>query len=149
MNQEGNQWVFNSGIETLPLIFKEKYSENLSLIGVNLSDPSEYILNPEKENPENIQYLLKINKFSKIENYQESFVITYGILTVLFDKNLKIMNYEFQSLSHKEYRNEEESNDLLTLNDFGITPQFSRTLVISEVLTEMIDSINDTVYKFK
>ena len=107
MNQEGNQWVFNSGIETLPLIFKEKYSENLSLIGVNLSDPSEYILNPEKENPENIQYLLKINKFSKIENYQESFVITYGILTVLFDKNLKIMNYEFQSLSHKEYRNEE------------------------------------------
>ena len=46
MNQEGKQWVFNSGIETLPLIFKEKYSENLSLIGVNLSDPSEYILNP-------------------------------------------------------------------------------------------------------
>ena len=149
MNQEGKQWVFNSGIETLPLIFKEKYSENLSLIGVNLSDPSEYILNPEKENPENIQYLLKINKFSKIEKYQESFVITYGILTVLFDKNLKIMNYEFQSLSHKEYRNEEESNDLLPLNDFGITPQFSRTLVISEVLTEMIDSINDTVDKFK
>ncbi len=149
MNQEGKQWVFNSGIETLPLIFKEKYCENISLISVNLSDPNEYILNSEKENPENIKYLLKINKFSKIEKYLESFVITYGILTVLFDKNLKIMNYEFQSLSHKEYRNEEESNDLLPLNDFGITPQFSRTLVISEALTEMIDSINDTVEKFE
>ena len=31
---------------------------------------------------------------------------------------------------------------------FGITPQFSRTLVISEALTEMVDSINDFVDKF-
>ena len=148
MNQEGKQWVFNSGNETLPLIFKEKYSDNIELISVNLDEPYEYILNSDKENDENTQYLLKINKFAKIEKYQESFVITNGILTVLFDHNLKINNYEFQSLSHKEYRNDEENNDLLPLNDFGITPQFSRTLVISEALTEMVDSINEFVDKF-
>ena len=149
MNQEGKQWVFNSGYETLPLIFKEKYSENISLVSANLDEPYEYILNTEKENEENSQYLLKINKFNRIEKYQESFVFTNGILTVLFDNNLKITNYEFQSLSHKEYRNDDENNDLLPLNDFGITPQFSRTLVISEALTEMVDSINDFVDKFK
>ena len=149
MNQEGKQWVFNSGYDSLPLIFKEKYSENISLVSANLDEPYEYILNSEKENEENSQYLLKINKFNKIEKYQESFVFTNGILTVLFDNNLKITNYEFQSLSHKEYRNDEENNDLLPLNDFGITPQFSRTLVISEALTEMVESIGDFVEKFK
>ena len=149
MNQEGKQWVFNSGYETLPLIFKEKYSENISLVSANLDEPYEYILNTEKENEENSQYLLKINKFNRIEKYQESFVFTNGILTVLFDNNLKIINYEFQSLSHKEFRNDDENNDLFPLNDFGITPQFSRTLVISEALTEMVDSINDFVDKFK
>ena len=148
MNQEGKQWIFNSGYETLPLIFKEKYSENISLISANLDEPVEYILNTDKENEENSHYLLKINKFNKIEKYPESFVITNGILTVLFDQNLKINNYEFQSLSHKEYKNDEENNDILPLNDFGITPQFSRTLVISEALTEMVDSIGEFVDKF-
>ena len=147
MNQEGKRWVFNSGIETLPLIFREKYSENISLISANLDEPYEYILNSDKDG--NNQYLLKINKFNKIEKYQGSFVITHGILTVLFDNNLKINHYEFQSLSHKEYRNDEENNDLFPLNDFGITPQFSRTLVISEALTEMVESIHDYVNKFK
>ena len=148
MNQEGNQWVFNSGYETLPIIYKEKYSENICLMSTNLDEPTEYILNTEKENEENSQYLLKVNKFSKIEKYQETFVVTNGILTVLFDRNLKINSYEFQSLSHKEYRNDDENNELLPLNDFGITPQFSRTLVISEALTEMIGSINDFVDTF-
>ena len=103
MNQEGKQWIFNSGNETLPLIFKEKYSENVSLISVNMNEPYEYILNSEKSEEDSSQYLLQIKKFSKIEKYQESIVITNGILTVSFDQNLKINNYEFQSLSHKEY----------------------------------------------
>ena len=148
MNQEGKQWIFNSGNETLPLIFKEKYSENVSLISVNMNEPYEYILNSEKSEEDSSQYLLQIKKFSKIEKYQESIVITNGILTVSFDQNLKINNYEFQSLSHKEYKNDEENNDILPLNDFGITPQFSRTLVISEALTEMVDSIGEFVDKF-
>ncbi len=145
MNQEGKQWIFNSKNETLPIIFKEKYSENISLISVNIDDPYEYILAPEKIGEGN-RYLLLVKKFSKIEKYQESLVITKGILTVSFDQKLKISNYEFQRLSHKEYHNEDNSS--LSLNDFGITPQFSRTLVISDVLTEMTDSINDFVNKF-
>jgi hypothetical protein len=34
------------------------------------------------------------------------------------------------------------------VNDFGITPQFSRTLIISEALTEMNQSINEFIEKF-
>ena len=149
MNQEGKQWIFNSGYETLPFVLKEKYSEKISLISVNLDEPYEYILNPDKDNEFSSQYMLVIKKFRKIEQYQKSFVVTDGILTITFDKNFKINNYEFQSLSHKEYPNEDENNDLLPLNDFGITPKFSRTLVISEALLEMIDSINNVVDKFK
>ena len=145
MNQEGKQWVFNSGYETLPAIFNEKYDNSISLISANMDSPYEYILAPEREGEGN-RYLLYITKFSKIEKYQQTFVVTNGILTVLFDQNLKIANYEFQSLSHKEYNNED--NNIIALNDFGITPQFSRTLVISEALTEMVDSINEFVCKF-
>ena len=39
-------------------------------------------------------------------------------------------------------------NLCVSLNDFGLTPQFSRTLVISEVLTEMNKDINDFIDKF-
>ena len=145
MNQDDNQWVFKSGFETLPLIFKEKYSENMTLISICLDGPNEYILMPTQE--EGNRYMLKINKLSKIEKYGDNFIITNGILTVIFDKNLKIVNYEFQSLTHKKI-NSDENNDSISLNDFGLTPQFSRTLVISEVLTEMNKDINDFIDKF-
>ena len=145
MNHEGSQWVFKSGFDTLPLIFKEKYSENLTLISINFDGTNEYILNPLKE--EGNRYMLKIDKLSKIEKYGDCFIITDGILTVIFDKAFKIINYEFQSLSHKKMNNE-ENNDFISLNDFGLTPQFSRTLVISEVLTEMNESINEFIDKF-
>ena len=145
MKQEGNQWVFQSGFETLPLIFKEKYSENMTLISTCLDGPNEYILTPSPE--EGNRYMLKVNKLTKIEKYGEKFIITNGVLTVIFDKNLKIVNYEFQSLNHKKISNE-ELIDIIPLNDFGLTPQFSRTLVISEVLTEMYKDINDFIEKF-
>ena len=145
MNHEGSQWVFKSGYDTLPLIFKEKYSENLTLISINLDGTNEYILNPTKD--EGNRYMLKVDKLSKIEKYGDCFIITEGILTVIFDKLFKIINYEFQSLSHKKMNNE-ENNDFISLNDFGLTPQFSRTLVISEVLTEMNESINQFIDKF-
>ena len=145
MNQEGNQWQFKSGYETLPLIFKEKYSENINLISINLDKPNEYLLTPSEEDGN--RYMLKIDKLSKIEKYGGCLILTEGILTVIFDKNFKILNYEFQSLSHKKISND-ENNDFLSLNDFGLTPQFSRTLVISEVLTEMNNSINEFIEKF-
>ena len=146
MNQDNNQWIFKSGYETLPLIFKEKYCENMSLVSVCLDGPDEYILSPNNKEEGN-RYMLKINKLSKIEKYGDKFTITNGILTVIFDKYLKIVNYEFQSLSHKKINNEDNTDDI-SLNDFGLTPQFSRTLVISEVLTEMQKSIDDYMDKF-
>ena len=148
MSQEEIQWNFKSGYETLPLIFQEKYSDNISLISVNLDGASEFILNSSKE--EGNKYMLKVNDLSKIEKYEDSFILTNGILTVIFDKNLKILDYEFQSVSHKTLNNNNsnENNDTSSLNDFGLTPQFSRTLVISEVLTEMKETINEFVDKF-
>ena len=91
--------------------------------------------------------MLKVDKLSIIEKYNECFILTEGLLTVIFDKYLKIINYEFQTSMHKRLNND-ENNDLSSLNDFGLTPQFSRTLVISEVLTEMNDSINEFIEKF-
>ena len=145
MNQEGNQWVFRSGYETLPLVFKEKYSENMSLISISLDEPNEYILAPSQE--EGNRYMLKVNKLIKIEKYDDKYVMTTGVLTVIFDKLLKIVDYEFQSLFHKKM-NYDENNENMSLNDFGLTPQFSRTLVICEVLTEMNKDINDFIEKF-
>ena len=145
MNQEGNQWVFRSGYETLPLVFKEKYSENMTLISISLDEPNEYILAPSQE--EGNRYMLKVNKFIKIEKYDDKYVMTTGVLTVIFDKLLKIVDYEFQSLFHNKM-NYDENNENMSLNDFGLTPQFSRTLVICEVLTEMNKEINDFIYKF-
>ena len=145
MNQEGNQWVFRSGYETLPLVFKEKYSENMTLISISLDEPNEYILAPSQE--EGNRYMLKVNKLIKIEKYDDKYVMTTGVLTVIFDKLLKIVDYEFQSLFHNKM-NYDENNENMSLNDFGLTPQFSRTLVICEVLTEMNKEINDFIYKF-
>ena len=145
MNQEGNQWVFRSGYETLPLVFKEKYSENMTLISISLDEPNEYILAPSQE--EGNRYMLKVNKLIKIEKYDDKYVMTTGVLTVIFDKLLKIVDYEFQSLFHKKM-NYDENNENMSLNDFGLTPQFSRTLVICEVLTEMNKDINDFIDKF-
>ena len=144
MNQEDNQWVFKSGYETLPLIYKEKYTENLTLISISLDEPHEYILSPTKKDGN--RYMLKINKLSKVEKKGNNYILTNSILTVIFDKYFKIINYEFQSLSHKKLNNEDNNDKLL--NDFGLTPQFSRTLVISEVLTEMNKSIDDFIDKF-
>ena len=145
MNQEGNQWVFRSGYDTLPLIFKEKFGENKKIINICLDGVNEYILAPIKD--EGTRYMLKVDKLSIIEKYGECFILTEGVLTVIFDKYLKIINYEFQTSMHKRLNND-ENNDLSSLNDFGLTPQFSRTLVISEVLTEMNESINEFIEKF-
>ena len=145
MNHEGNQWVFRSGYDTLPLIFKEKFGENKKIINICLDGVNEYVLAPIKD--EGNRFMLKVDKLSIIEKYGECFILTEGVLTVIFDKYLKIINYEFQTSMHKRLNND-ENNDLSSLNDFGLTPQFSRTLVISEVLTEMNESINEFIEKF-
>jgi hypothetical protein len=140
MNQNGKEWTFKLSFLTLPFILKDKYDENVNLISVNIEDSEEYTL--ENSN----KYLLKINNFSKIEKYSDNFVITNGELRVIFDENFKIEVYEFLSKSHQEMPMKEYNCSLV--NDFGITPQFSRTLIISEALTEMNQSINEFIEKF-
>lgn len=140
MNQNGKEWTFKSSYLTLPFIFKDKYDENVSLISVNIEDSEEYLLEASNK------YLLKIKNFSKIEKYSDNFVITSGELRVIFDEKFKIEIYEFLSKNHQEIPMKEYNCSLV--NDFGITPQFSRTLIISEALTEMNQSINEFIEKF-
>lgn len=140
IDQEGKDWTFNAGYKTLPLIFKDKYEENLTLLSVNLDDPEEYQISENK-------HLLILNNFAKFEKYSDNLVITNGKLRVLFDYNLKIEIYEFISKSYTQIPTKDVSCSLV--NDFGITPQFSRTLIISEALTEMYQTINEFIDKFE
>lgn len=120
------------------MVFKSKFEENLSLTGIFLENPEEYTTNDGK-------HLLIVNNFSMIENYSNILVTTQGILRILFDENLKIEIYEFLSKNHQSIPND---INYPIVNDFGITPQYSRALILSEVLTEMNPSITDFVSKF-
>ena len=124
----------------MPLIFKSKFDENVELIATDFQGPEEYSASDGK-------YLLVINNFSKIEKYSDGLVSTQGMLRVLYDENFKIEIFEFLSKNHQEIPTKKESGASL-VNIFGITPQFSRTLIISEALTEMDSSINEFVSKF-
>ena len=124
----------------MPLIFKDKYEENLTLLSVNLDDPEEYQISENK-------HLLIINNFAKFEKYSDNLVITNGKLRVLFDYDLKIEINKFISKSYTQIPTKDVSCSLV--NDFGITPQFSRTLIISEALNEMYQTINEFIDKFE
>ncbi len=63
-----------------------------------------------------------------MEKYSENFVTTHGSLRILYDKYFKIKIYEFLSKEHQEFPTKDPTNSLV--NEFGITPQFSRTLIV-------------------
>ena len=121
------------------MIFKSKYDENLSLVSVSLENPEEYKTSDGK-------YLLSIKNFTTIERFCDNLVTTQGVLRILFNEELKIEIFEFLSKSHQE--NPLKDLRCCLVNDFGITPQYSRTLIIAEALTEMDSSIIDFVSKF-
>jgi hypothetical protein len=133
-------FIIDSGYYTLPLILKSKFDENLTLIGTNLDKPEEYVATDGK-------YLLTVNNFTIIEKYSDNIVTTQGILRILFDQELKIEIYEFLYQKHQEILTKDFTCGLV--NDLGITPQFSRTLLISEIITEMESSINASIAKFE
>jgi hypothetical protein len=103
------------------LVFKSKFDENLAFIGAYLESPEEYVLNDGK-------YLIVISNFTLMEKYSDNFVTTYGTLRIIYDENFKIQIYEFLSKEHQEYPTKDPNNSLV--NEFGITPQFSRTLIV-------------------
>lgn len=74
------------------------------------------------------KYLLVVKNFTIMEKYSEEIIVTSGTLRILFDKEFKIQIYEFQSNSHYELVSVEKSN----INEFGITPQLSRILIVRE-----------------
>jgi hypothetical protein len=63
-----------------------------------------------------------------MEKYSDNFVTTHGSLRILYDSNFKIQIYEFISKQHQEYPTKDSNNSLV--NEFGITPQFSRILIV-------------------
>lgn len=111
------------GFKTLPIVYNSKYNEIESLVGAHLEFPEEYIVNDEK-------YLLVINNFTTMEKYNEEMIATTGLLRIVFDQEFKIQLYEFQSNSHYELVSIEKTN----INEFGITPQLSRILIVRLVL---------------
>lgn len=75
-----------------------------------------------------------------MEQYHQGTVITNGTLRVIFNSKFKITHYELVSLSHVE-----NSIDTVPLvNELGVSPQFSRSLLIAESLSV---SLKETDHK--
>jgi hypothetical protein len=134
MNRDNRSWTFSkcginyldSGYKTLPLVFKSKFEENLTIIGAYLENPEEYSVSDGK-------YLIIIPNFTLMEKYSDNLVITNGSLRIVYDKNFKIQIFELVSKEHQEFPTKDPNSSLV--NEFGITPQFSRTLIVSNTLT--------------
>jgi hypothetical protein len=83
---------------------------------------------PEEYSVDDGKFLLVIPNFTLMEKYSDNIVTTHGSLRILYDVNFKINIYEFTSKEHQEYPTKDPNNSLV--NEFGITPQFSRTLIV-------------------
>ena len=74
-----------------------------------------------------------------MEQYPQGTVIINGTLRAVFNSKFKITHYELISLSH--YENSLDSTPLV--NELGVSPQFSRSLLIAESLSvSMTDLVN-------
>ncbi len=91
-----------------------------------------YLENPEEYQTADGKYFLNIPNFTLMEKYSDNFVTTQGSLRILYDEQFKIKIFEFISKEHQEYPTKDPNNSLV--NEFGITPQFSRTLIVKTFL---------------
>jgi hypothetical protein len=87
-----------------------------------------YLENPEEYLTADGNYFLNIPNFTLMEKYSDNFVTTNGSVRILYDEQFKIKIFEFVSKEHQEYPTKDPNNSLV--NEFGITPQFSRTLIV-------------------
>ncbi len=108
-----------------------------NLVGVYFENPEEYKINDDK-------YLLVIKKFTIMEQFGDTFVNTHGKLRILYNSMFLITHYEFTSYSHKEINPKEggsfiESNTTSNVvNEFGITPQLSRSLIVRFLFVKIL-----------
>ena len=75
-----------------------------------------------------------------MEQITDTIVNTQGKLRILFNKKFLITDYEFTSLNHIEVSPKtpgtfnSQSN---VVNEFGITPQLSRSLIVSKLINNL------------
>lgn len=121
---------------TLPLILKIKYEELNNLIGVYFDNPEEYRVN-------NNQYLLVINESTIMEQFGDTIINTHGKLRILYNSKFQITHYEFTSFKHEEIQSGKEGSDSTSIvNEFGITPQLSRSLIVSNLFLYFLYNIS-------
>ena len=110
-------------------MLKYKFEEMSNFIGVYLENVEEYNLSDGC-------YLIIINNFTIIEQYSDIVISSFGVLRIVYDNSYKIKFYDFCSYKHKEsYSN---NNCSIYINEFGITPFYSRILMVSCIIYGII-----------
>ena len=71
-----------------------------------------------------------------MEQYADIFISSHGKLRIVFDSNYLILFYEFCSYEHQENQSSEVC--YTQINEFGITPHFSRALIVSFYISNII-----------
>lgn len=115
--------------KVLPIVYKLRFEDINELLGVFIDDAEEYKLS-------NDTYFIDIKKFTIMEKYSTGNVLNSGRLRVIFNNCFKITHWEYESYSHVETGNENEH----IVNEFGITPTYSRSLIIAESMTKILSS---------
>ncbi len=106
-----------------------RFEDIEELLGVYIDSAEEYKLS-------NDTYYLDIKNFTIMERYTKGNVLNTGSLKVIFNSSFKITHWEYISYNHSETGNENEH----IVNEFGITPNYSRSLIIAESMTKGLSS---------
>ena len=130
--------MFNLGYDTIPFYLKTKYEDLNNLIGIYFENPEEFRVNKD-------QFLLVLKDFTIMEQFADSIINTFGKVRILFNSKFQITHFEFVSTKHNEIFTNQNRKSVNCINEYGITPQQSRILIISEAITNMIPKIKEQV----
>ena len=123
--------------ELIALIYKIKFEDVKEINSIYIDKSIEYKLS-------NNSYYINISSLVIMEQYHQGTVITNDTLRVIFNSKFKITHYELVSLSHVE-----NSIDQVTLvNELGVSPQFSRSLLIAESISVSLKKTGDRVQMY-
>eukprot|EP00357_Protocruzia_adherens_P018823 CAMPEP_0114994474 /NCGR_PEP_ID=MMETSP0216-20121206/13157_1 /TAXON_ID=223996 /ORGANISM="Protocruzia adherens, Strain Boccale" /LENGTH=217 /DNA_ID=CAMNT_0002358335 /DNA_START=41 /DNA_END=694 /DNA_ORIENTATION=+ len=125
---------FEPCLEALPRIFAVKFESGVQKELLNILNPREYILDDGR-------FFLECEEASIVSTIDNMLVINRGTLRVIFGQDLKIQLWEFMSRECQEYVSREDMHDggpdSSRVNEFGFTPEYSRCLLIAEVVESM------------